>query len=294
MAFTDFTPGFIQTFDSQIILLAQQKASKLISLINSDLQPSETEYYRTFGTVTSTLDAAKGAATTYSGATNDKRALTLGRITVADLLSRADVIKMGQDPSPVILEAFAAEIGRQIDSKIISALVGTSVAGSGNVVLPAGNKLAVDYGSTGTNTALTMQKIRAIVQKFNEGEVPENDRYAVVTPGALQSLLKDNTVTSSDWNNIKPLVDGSLTNWMGMTWVMSNRLDRTANKDTNIFFQKDGVKAAWGSDGLGVYTVSRDVPGKTTDKELISDVFFGATRLQETHVQTVLTDVTLY
>lgn len=294
MAFSDFSPGYIQEFDSQIILLAQQKFSKLIGLVNADQQSSQTEYYRTFGTVSSTLDAAKGASTTYAGGVSDKRALTLGRITVADLISREDIIKMGQDPSPVLQEAFAAEIGRQIDIKILAALTGTAVAGSGNVALPGGNALAVDYSTTGTNSALTMNKVRAIVRLFNEAEVDENDRIAVVSPGALQSLLKDNTVTSSDWNNIKPLVDGSLTRWMGMTWVQSNRLTRAASKDTNVFFHKNALKCAWGNDGLGVYTNIREVPGKTTDKEIISDVFFGAVRLQEPLVYTALTDVTLY
>lgn len=293
--FTDFSPGYIETFETGVILQAQQTESKLLKHLNVEQQAAKTDHYRTFSSVGVTLNAAKGAATSYDGGVVDTRALTLNRITVADTISREDLIKFGADPAPTIIQAFAGAIGRQIDTYILAALTGNATAGSGTIALPGGNELAVDHGTTGTSSALTMGKLKALKLAFDVANIPEEDRYAVVHPGALLSLLSDNTVTSSDFNTVKPLVYGELDVLLGFRFIRSNLVTRASGNDKNVFFSKKGIAAAFGQgDGTGVKTFIRDLPGYTTDKEVLNEVYFGATRLQEPMVHTVLTDSTKY
>lgn len=293
MAATDFSPGYIETFEANIYQLAQQKYSKLLPFVSQTVQNAKTDYYRRMGAVSSTSGGSKGGATTYAGATIDKRAVTLTRVYAADIISREDVIKLGgMDPSSEIVTAFAAEMGRQIDNYVVSSACGNASDGTNPISFDAGQVIAVDVEAAGTNTALTMAKIRKAVQLFDENEIPEGERIMVVTPGAMQSLLKDSTVTSADFNNIKPLVDGSLTQWMGFTWVKSNRVLVTSSTIDNCFaFHRPAVKLAFGEKP---WTVIRDLPGKTSDKEVYTEMFLGGTRLEENAVVKILCDSSKY
>jgi hypothetical protein len=294
--FTDFTPAYIEQYETGIILTTQQKKSKLLPFLEVGTQDAKTQHYSLMGSGTLTTNAAKGATTVFAGGTVSSRSLTLTRLTYADLIARDDIIKLGNmKPDANVIESAARKFGQKVDSLILSALTGNAVADTGNVALPAGNTIAVDYEVASTNTALTMAKIRAAVQKFDEADVDENDRIAVVAPGALQSLLKDSTVTSADFNNIKPLVDGSLTHWMGMTWIKSNQVAVSSNIHSNVFFQKSALKSAWGvGDGVGMTTTINQSGLYNTDYSIIVDGYFGALRLEEVPVYVVKTDSTKY
>jgi len=57
--------------------------------------------------------------------------------------------------------------------------------------------------------------LRSAAGHLDDIEAPSDDRYVVVRALALQKLLEDTEVTSSDYNTVKALVNGDLDTYMG-------------------------------------------------------------------------------
>lgn len=68
-----------------------------------------------------------------------------------------------------------------------------------------------DSGSTN----FTLDLIRDAVGHLDDIEAPSEDRHLALRAKALQKLLEDTEVTSSDFNSVKALVSGDLDTYMG-------------------------------------------------------------------------------
>lgn len=106
----------------------------------------------------------------------------------------------------VILNA----LGRRLDQTIIDAVndARASIVAIGNIVLA---------GATG----LDIPKLTALVQLMDDLEVPEDGRHFVGTTMAKRQLLNSTEVTSSDYNNVKALVNGQVNTFLGLNfcWI---------------------------------------------------------------------------
>lgn len=110
-----------------------------------------------------------------------------------------DQQKVNFDEKSFLAKSLATAIGRREDQIILNALASS---GTPNVI-PHG----------GTN--MTLDKIGAAAALFNSLNVPRTDRHIAMSASALQSLLKDQKVGSSDYNTIKTLMQGDLDTFYG-------------------------------------------------------------------------------
>ena len=209
-----------------------------------------------------------------------RRQVTLRDYVYADLIDDEDKIRMLTDPQSTYVRAGAAAMGRRIDDTIIASAFATSATGKdggGTAPFPGGNVVA--HGGVG----LTLAKLIAAKQLLDEGDVdPSIKRYIVCSPKQMSDLLGSTTVTSADFNTVRALVQGSVSEFCGFHFVTSNRL--TTNAATHrrvIAFAQDGLKLAVGMNP----TAKVDV---RPDKGYATQVFYqqsiGATRMQESMV----------
>jgi hypothetical protein len=190
------------------------------------------------------------------------------------------------DPTSSYAKAAAYAMGRAMDDVIIAAALGTAntgVSGGTPVALPAGNIVAANTGGTGMNIA----KLAAAKQILDAGDVdPSIKRHIVVSPAEIADLLNNTTVTSSDFNTIKALVQGEIDSFMGFKFHVSNRLvDNGAANTQCIAFAEDGILLGVGKD----VTARID---ERADKSYATQVYYcqtiGATRMEEAKVVSVL------
>lgn len=130
----------------------------------------------------------------------------------AIMLDRDDDARVLADPKNSYVTTNAMSLGRRADRTIINALGGTAITGedrTGTQALPTAQKVA------GSTSALTKAKLLTAKRILDEGEVPENDRFLAISAQGLEDLLGITEVTSSDYNTVKALVDGSLNTWIG-------------------------------------------------------------------------------
>ena len=207
------------------------------------------------------------------------RMVTLADYEYADLIDDQDKIRMLIDPTSTYAKAAAAAIGRKMDDVIIAALGGTAKtgsAGSTSTSLPSAQKIA--HGSGG----LTVAKLVSAKKILDEGNVdPSIKRYIVVSPEQMEDLLNITTVTSSDYNSVKALVQGDIDTFVGFKFITSNRLTDDGTSRLCYAWAEDGMKLAMGKEP----TASIDVrPDKSYATQVYYCASFGATRMEEAKV----------
>jgi hypothetical protein len=109
-----------------------------------------------------------------------------------------------------LAKTIAGAITRREDQLIIDAMNAISFAAT-NDENPDTGRVQDDSGTTN----FTLDLIRAAVGHLDDIEAPSEDRHLALRAQALQKLLEDTEVTSSDFNSVKALVSGDLDSYMG-------------------------------------------------------------------------------
>jgi len=138
---------------------------------------------------------------TYSQAT-----VTLTDYIAAEYSDIFNQAKVNFDERQELVQVVAKAIGRRSDQLIIDALAASSTSLT----------VATSIGGAGTN--LNMAKLREASRLLNTANVPAEDRYMLIHASQLASLLSETSVTSSDFNTVKALVQGEINTFMGFTF----------------------------------------------------------------------------
>lgn len=122
-----------------------------------------------------------------------------------DIFDQAEV---NFDEKTELAQTIAKAIGRREDQIIIDVMAGITYATSNDGNADTGRSLTVA-------TNFTLNEVRAAASHLNDIEAEAGERYFVMRTSALQQLLEDSTVTSTDFNTVKALVNGDLDSYMG-------------------------------------------------------------------------------
>ena len=159
-----------------------------------------------------------------------------------DIFDQAEV---NFDEKSELAIVIAKAIGRREDQLIIDALAAISFAVTNDEDPDTGR--IFDISAT-RNFDLT--SIRSAKGHLDDIEADEGDRHIVLRALALQKLLEDSTVTSSDFNTIKALVNGDLDTDMGFKFhVIGTRKEGGVAADRTAFaYHKPSIGLAIGID----------------------------------------------
>ena len=142
--------------------------------------------------------------------------------------------KVNFDERREIVKVVSNAIGRRQDQLILDALTASSATSVSN-----------DIGGSDTN--MNVAKLRAAAQTLNTNNVPMDNRHIIIHASSLASLLAETSVTSSDFNTVKALVQGEINTFLGFTFhVLGDRTEGGLIKDgsndrTCFAFHKDAL-----------------------------------------------------
>jgi len=164
-----------------------------------------------------------------------------------DIFDQAEV---NFDERAELAQTIAKGLGRREDQLVIDALntVTFAVTNDGN---PDTGRVFDD--SATANFSLSL--IRSAVGHLDDIEADSSDRHIVVRALALQKLLEETEVTSSDFNVVKALVDGDLKTYMGLQFhKIGSRteggLPGVAADRTAFVYHKSAIGIAVGIDNM--------------------------------------------
>jgi hypothetical protein len=231
MSFSNITTAFVQSYGTDVKMMAQQEASRLYNLIRVEQPNAERHYFELYNS-TSGMAAVtnRNGDLAYTESAFERRAVDVIDYEDSILINKFDVQKMLADPVNPIVKGQAANAGRLIDSLINNAALGNMLSGktgSTTTALPAGQQIAVNswaYGAGTGNANLTISKILEAKAKMDAAEVPDADRYMVVDGINMTKLLATAEATSKDFVSSANLENGMIANFAGFKFVRSEQL----------------------------------------------------------------------
>ena len=246
---TNVPNHFTTQFDSNWKHLVQQKNSKLKEYVTIDSIEGKEKSYNQIDATSMTQITDRSNDTRISDQAMAKRWIRPTQYDCAKLVDEWDEQLLGEVvlPTSPIIQSHAQAYARTCDSIIIGALGGTAYTGTTGTtatVLPAGQKIAVNYVESGTaaNSGLTIAKLRAAKFLFDSNEIDEEEeRIMVVSAKQLQDLLRTIEVTSQDYNSVRALVDGALNTFMGFKFRRSQLLGKVSTVRSCYAYVKSGV-----------------------------------------------------
>lgn len=289
MAAYDSVPiSFVHAYTTEVHRLVAQTQTKLRGAVRVQSGVRGKTYnFERIGSTDLGAIATRHAATTILDPIHSRRRATLVDRGGALVLDRNDEVKMLIEPMNDYAMNHAESINRFYDDQIIAALGGNSTAvaaddTTSNVALGAGQTIAA--GATG----LTFDKVNQAVRMLNQNDVPQEDRYAAISPQGLEDLLATTEATSSDFSNLQAIKTGTIQGtWMGLNWIMSTRLPLASTTRSCYVWQKRGVGLAIGIDAYTSVSTRHDLNDAT---QVYAMVVAGAVRIEEALV--VQVDIT--
>lgn len=208
---------------------------------------------------------SRHADTVLTPMTFTRRRANLADYGASELIDDLDKVKMLISPQSEMTQQFVAAWHRRVARTITAAALGTASDISASeavtsVALPASQVIA----NGGAN--MTMAKIRQARRLLGNAGVPRSDLYAAVSWFAIEKLLSDSTVTSSDFSSLQALTYGTFqpgATWMGFKWIVipdadpddtniaassTSILPKTANIRSCVFWHKSAIGLAIGKD----------------------------------------------
>jgi len=119
----------------------------------------------------------------------------------------------------------------------------------------------------GTTTNMNISKLREAAKILNTKNVPSEGRHIIIHANSLASMLEQTSVTSSDFNTVKALVQGEISTYMGFQFhILGDRteggLPIDGSSDRTLYaFHRDAIGYA---EGIAPKTEVNYIPEKTS------------------------------
>jgi len=177
----------------------------------------------------------------------------------SDIFSQA---KVNFDERQELVQVVAGAMGRRQDQMILDALTASSTS------------LTVSNDIGGTDSNLNVAKLREAKRLLDKNNVPPEGRHIIIHGNGLASLLSETSVTSSDFNSVKALVQGDINSFLGFTFhTLGDRsegglvIDGSLDRSCFAFHQ---MAVGYG-EGIGMRTEINYIAEKTS--WLVNEVF---------------------
>jgi hypothetical protein len=283
------TTAFVEQYKSNVYHLTQQKGSKLRRAVDVETVVGNRAFFEQLGQTEARERTSRHADTPRMDTPHSRRAVSLTDHDWADLVDGEDQIRMLIDPTSKYAEAAAMAMGRAMDNKIVAAADGTAYTGTeGTVATAFDTSMIVDVqevwpGTSAADAGLNVAKILKAGELLGTNEVdPDDEKFMIVNARQVNSLLKDEKISSHDFNAVKPLVSGQVSMFGGFTLIPCNRIRTDANGDDKVlFWAKGGMKLGVGKDIMTKISERND-KGHAT--QVYACMSIGATRMEEARV----------
>jgi hypothetical protein len=231
----EITTAFVEQYRANILLLSQQRVSRLRATCQEEDVVGRTFYGERIGATAGQDISERHGDTPLISTPHSRRRGTMVDWDWADLIDDLDKQKMLINPESTYVQNAIAAANRRIDKHIYDALGGTAAAGqSGGTTINnydvgecrlVGSAGAVETAgadhTAATATALTIAKLLTCKQLLDEGDIdPERQRYFVTNPYNIAQLLNTTEVKSADYNTVKALAQGQIDTFMGFKFIM--------------------------------------------------------------------------
>ncbi len=279
------TVASVQQYKSNVELLLQQKDSRLAGAVMvQSFVGKAASTVEQFGSATAVARTSRHADTPLLDLSQDKRWVFPSDYEWASLIDDQDRLRAIVDLTSPYAQAGAAAMNRVKDDVILAAIFGTNYTGENGTATESFGTLGsgtydVGVNTGGTASALNVVKLQSavrILMTANKGELSESV-YGAISSYEHDSLLKEIQIVNKDYGNSAVLVDGKVKRFMGIDFIITERLTITSGNRLVPVWLKSGMC-------LGMWNDIKAEIGPRADKGYATQVYLamtlGATRTQ--------------
>ena len=279
------TVASVQQYKANVELLLQQTDSRLAGAVTvGSYVGKAASTVEQFGSATAVQRTSRHADTPLLDLSQDKRWVFPSDYEWASLIDKQDQLRAIVELTSPYAMAGAAAMNRVKDDIILAAIFGTHFTGENGTTAESFGTLGsgtydVGVNTGGTASALNVAKLQSAIQKLmlaNKGELNESV-YGAISSYEHDSLLKEMQVVNKDYGNSAVLVDGKVKRFMGVDFILTERLTVTSGNRLIPLWLKSGMH-------LGMWDEVRAEIGPRADKGYATQVYLamtlGATRTQ--------------
>jgi hypothetical protein len=279
-------------FDANWQHLVQQSDGRAHARVRQESVTGKRKLLNFIGKSKARLITTRSGKTIPSNTPLAKRKLSLRAFDEVYHEDEWDAELLGEVTSPrsAVVAAHAKAFQRSMDESVLVAAIGTAYIGEDGteaVDLPASQKVAVSVG--GADSGLNLAKLIAARSILGKNEADGEPLYFFYSQKQLDNLLTNvNQVNSSDYNNVKALVEGRVTNFMGFEFIKTELLpiNTSTNVRSCIAMAASGV--AFAKNGMNTKIIVRDDLNETL--QIRTKARYGATRTEEEKVVEIACD----
>lgn len=275
------TEAFVQQFADNFLHVAQQTNSRLepAVMVESGIVGMSKSINR-LGQRTAQRRIVRHADTPINDQPHSTRYVDLFDWEDGDMIDDQDKIRLLVDPSSDYVKAIVNSLNRAKDDVLIAAMQGNARASTGNIALPAGQKIAV--GGTGLTKAKMISARKLFRQNEADAEAGE-ELFMAYGSSQLSDLLTDTSLTNTEVNTVLSLMSGSIPNatLMGFKMIPIERQPKVTTTRYCYAWAKSGVTLGVGQE---VKTRIGEDPGKGFNVRLYAKMSIGAVRVEEEKV----------
>lgn len=270
--------AFVQEYTDVVRHLAQQGDSRLRPHVYETPSGGEAYHFERLGATDAVAKSGAREATPVADSPWTNRTAHPITMQWADTIEHSDKVQMIVDPQSAYAQNGAMAMRRAIDDEIIaSAIRAAADKAGGSNAFPAGQVLGT------ASQAMDLDFVTQVNEKFQANDVdPDEPKCFVISPSEVRTMLNIAELTSSDYQAVKALsANGMVQNFLGFTWILSNRLAITTGYRSCLAFTTRGI-------GL---TVNQDLFVRIAERADLSHLIqvylewtMGAVRVEDEHV----------
>lgn len=282
-----------QAYSSVILPLARQEKSMLYDrvFVKSDFT-GKSFYQDQIGNWSMSAKTSVNADTPENDPNLGRTRIDIATYNDARLLDRSLKLQELSDPLSMTSVCIQSAVGIKIDEVIYGALGGVAYRGETGataVSFPSSQQIAADYENSGTNTGLTVAKLRHAAKMLDAAGVPAGDRTIVAGATEKEQLLGSTQATSADYNNVRALVSGDIDTFLGFkfVWLPDGIVKVSSNIASCYAFHKTGLCFGMLEELFLRIDERKD---KSYSKQVYYEISCGAGRLEEKKVVEIKCD----
>jgi hypothetical protein len=279
MAFT-IDKAMVKTFENNVRHLAQQKESRLRAWVQEKDKTSSSHSFKRIGQQTLAAKAGRRSATPENDSVWSNRVATPASYDGGDTYESEDAAQMIINPGSEISTAFGYAVRRQYDDIVINATFANAPDEAGGANAFPAAQIVGDYNGEMDFTVAT-----DVNAKFLKNNIdPEEEKCFVIGPNQARKLLHETRATHADFVGMaSQLVNGGyVKNWMGFSWIVSNRLLLPAAGQIDCFAMTRKAMGLLVTEDLFV-RVAED-PSKSFLTRIYTKLSAGAVRVEDEHI----------
>lgn len=279
------TVASVQQYKANVELLLQQQDSRLRNAVTvGSYVGKAASVVEQFGEATAVERTSRHADTPLLDLSQDKRWVFPKDYEWASLIDNQDRLRAVIELTSPYAMAGAAAMNRVTDDVILAAIFGTNFIGENGTTAETFGTVgsgAYDVGVNvgGTASSLNVAKLQTSIRLLmtaNRGELTE-PVHGAISSFEHDALLKEMQIVNKDYGNSAVLVDGKVSKFMGVNFIITERLTITSGNRLIPIWLKSGMHlGVW--DGVTAKITERNDKGHATQVYLAMTL--GATRTQ--------------